>query len=120
MREAIQALENGDYAIIDETRTFRSFESLGVNTMEEVLQLALDFLDEIHCLGAEKCFCGIAGRVEFCQKRGFEDVRLHAYSWNSPSMKKEMYLKFGVRKKGKTPIFSYQQLSCHQSEPPRR
>lgn len=116
IRDAISALENGEYLIVDESQNPRAFESLGVSTMQDVLEHVLEFLDEILRLGPEKCYCGIGGRVEFCNKKGFGDVRLYAYVWDSPSMTKRMYLKFGVRNRGETPIFSYMHLSCHDDE----
>jgi hypothetical protein len=84
--------------------------------MREVLELVLDFLDEILAAGPPACFCGIGGRVEFCNQRGFHDVRLYAYNWNSAKMAKPMYLKFGLKKKGETPVFTYLHLSCHDDE----
>lgn len=116
IRDAIRALENGDYHIIDESQNARAFDSVGVSTMEDVLEHVLEFLDEILSLGPEHCYCGIGGCVEFCNKKGFRNVRLYAYVWDSPSMTKRMYLKFGVRKKDETPVFSYMHLSCHDDE----
>ena len=116
VREAIRALENGEYQIIDENQNVRTFASLGVNTMHDVLELVLEFLDEILAAGPHACFCGIGGRVEFCNKRGFGDVRLYAYAWNSGRMRKQMYLKFGLKKRGETPVFTYLHLSCHDDE----
>jgi hypothetical protein len=116
IHEAIAALEAGDYQIIDENQNVRTFQSLGVSTMQKVLELVLDFLDEIVAAGPQACFCGIGGKVEFCNKQGFHDVRLYAYSWNSGTMRKSMYLKFGLKKKGETPVFTYMHLSCHDDE----
>jgi len=116
IRDAISALENGEYQIIDASQNQRTFDCLGVNTMEEVLQFVLDFLDEILDAGPETCFCGIGGRMEFCNKRGFHDVRLYAYSWDSAIMTKRMYLKFRLKRKGNTPVFTYMHLSCHDDE----
>ena len=31
-------------------------------------------------------------------------------------MRKPMYLKFGIRKKGEIPVFTYMHLSCHDDE----
>ena len=127
IRQAIQALENGDYDIADSNqnaRTFESLESLGVYTMEDVLGHVLEFLDEIQTSGPERCFCGIGGgKAEFSTTRGFNDVRLFAYHWNSEKMQKKMYLKFGLRQRGTTvggatTSFTYIHLSCHDDERP--
>lgn len=114
VRGAISALENGDYDIIDETRTAQTFEALDVNTMDDVLEKVLVFLDEILDLGPWDSYCGIRGLVEFCDKPGFNDVRLFAFAWYSETMTRRMYLKFGLR--GKSPVFSYMHLSCHDDE----
>lgn len=116
VREAIKALETGLYEIADENQNARTFESLGVSTMEEVLEHVLEFLDEIQALGPEKCYCGIGGRVEFSNKRGYSDVRLYAYHWHSKKMSKWMYLKFGLRNRGSKISFTYIHLSCHDHE----
>lgn len=116
IREAIKALENGTYEIVDDLQNARTFDSLGVDTMEDVLEHVIEFLEEIRELGPDKCFCGIGGRVEFCNKRGFSDLRLYAYRWFSENMSKWMYLKFGLRKRGETSIFTYMHLSCHDHE----
>lgn len=116
IREAIKALEDGNYHIVDENQNARTFDSLGVFTMEEVLEIVIEFLDEIQALGPEKCYCGIGGRVEFSNKRGYSDVRLYAYSWLSTKMSKWMYLKFGLRKRGAEISFTYIHLSCHDHE----
>jgi hypothetical protein len=116
VREAIQALEHGSYDIADENQNARTFDSLGVTTMEDVLERVLEFLDEIQALGPEKCYCGIGGRVEFCNKKGYSDVRLYAYAWDSASMNKRMYLKFGIRNRGAIISFTYIHLSCHDDE----
>lgn len=116
VREAIKALEGGYYDIVDENQNARTFASLGVFTMDEVLEHVLELLDEIQALCPENCFCGIGGRVEFSNKRGFSDVRLYAYSWLSTKMGKWMYLKFGLRKRGSEIAFTYIHLSCHDHE----
>lgn len=117
VREAIKALEDGYYDIADENQNSRTFESLGVFTMEEVLERVLEFLDEIQSLGSQNCYCGIGGKVEFSNKRGYSDVRLYAYRWLSTQMNKWMYLKFGLRKRGSEISFTYIHLSCHDHEP---
>lgn len=114
--EAIKALETGNYEIVDHTQNARTLESLQVDTMEEVLELVIEFLDEIYVAGPQNCFCGIGGRVEFCNKAGFSDVRLYAYHWESQTMGKRMYLKFGLKPRGSTPVFTYMHLSCHDDE----
>ncbi|NQX01087.1 hypothetical protein HQ447_10530 [bacterium] len=114
--DAIKALEVGHYEIVDENQNARTFESLGVFTMGEVLEHVLEFLDEIQALGPKECYCGIGGRVEFSNKRGYSDVRLYAYSWLSTKMVKWMYLKFGLRKRGSEISFTYIHLSCHDHE----
>lgn len=116
VREAIKALETGLYEIADENQNARTFDSLGVSTMEEVLEHVLEFLDEIQALGPENCYCGIGGRVEFSNKRGYSDVRLYAYHWLSTKMSKWMYLKFGLRNRGSKISFTYIHLSCHDHE----
>lgn len=117
VQEAIKALEAGQYDIADNNQNARTFESLGVCTMGEVLEHVLDFLDEIKALGPETCYCGIGGRVEFSNKSGFTDVRLFAYSWFSTKMNKWMYLKFGLRNRDSKISFTYIHLSCHDNEP---
>lgn len=116
VRDAIQALEDGNYEIADDNQNARTFESLGVSTMEEVLEHVLVFLDEINDLGPQECYCGIGGRVEFCNKRGYSDVRLYAYCWHSNIMKKWMYMKFGLRSRNSKISFTYIHLSCHDHE----
>jgi hypothetical protein len=118
VREAIHALENGNYEIADDSQNVRSFESLGVFSMDEVLELVLEFLDEIQALGPEKCYCGIGGKVEFSHKHRFTDVRLYAYHWLSERMQKRMYLKFGLRNRDSKISFTYIHLSCHDDEQP--
>jgi len=116
IRQAAEAIEAGHYQVIDETQNKRTYESLGVSDLQGLLEHVLDFLDEIQGIGAEKCFCGIGGRVEFCNKSGFSDVALYAYSWHSQKMGKGMYLKFGVKERGSKTVFTYMHLSCHDDE----
>jgi hypothetical protein len=86
--------------------------------MDEVLEHVLGFLDEITALGPANCYCGIGGKVEFSNKRGFTDVLLYAYNWHSAKMNKQMYLKFGLRSRNSKISFTYIHLSCHDHEPP--
>lgn len=118
VREAIRALEDGHYDIADSNQNARTFESLRVCTMDEVLEHVLDFLDEIKALGAENCYCGIGGKVEFSNKRGYTDVRLYVYHWFSTKMSKRIYLKFGLRNRDSKISFTYIHISCHDDEPP--
>jgi hypothetical protein len=118
VREAINALENGNYEIADDNQNARTFESLGVCTMDEVLEYVLEFLDEIQALGPENCYCGIGGKVAFSHMHRFTDVRLYAYHWFSTRMTKRMYLKFGLRNRNSKISFTYIHLSCHDDEPP--
>lgn len=120
VREAIKALEDGYYEIVDDSQNARTFESLQVYTMEEVLEWIIEFLEEIYAANAQDCFCGIGGRVEFCNKAGFSDVRLYAYHWDSEKMGKRMYLKFGLKQRGSKTVFTYLHLSCHDDETPTR
>ena len=116
VREAIEALEGGNYEIVDENQNVRTFESLDVTTMDDVLEKVLEFLDEIQELGPQSCYCGIGGKVDFCNKKGYSDVRLYAYAWDSATMNKRMYLKFGIRNRGAIISFTYIHLSCHDDE----
>lgn len=116
VREAIRALEDGFYEIADNNQNARTFASLGVCSMDEVLEHVLVFLDEIQAIGPEKCYCGIGGKVEFSHKRGYTDVRLYAYTWDSAAMSKRMYLKFGIRDRNSKILFTYIHLSCHDDE----
>lgn len=115
VRQATEALEAGFYEIIDDTQDERTFAALGVYTRDEILEHVLEFLGEI-LPSAFECFCGIGGKVEFCTKPKHSDVRLYAFSWNSPKMGKPMYLKFGVKERGSKAVFHYMHLSCHENE----
>lgn len=115
VRQAIEALENGFYEIIDDTQDERTFKALGVDTQEKVLEHVLEFLDEI-LPNSFECFCGIGGKVEFCAKPKYSQVLLYAFSWDSQKMGKQMYLKFGMKERGKDAVFHYMHLSCHENE----
>lgn len=117
VRNAIKALEDGFYEIIDDSQDDRTYQVLGVSTHEEILENVLEFLEEI-LPDAFGNFCGIGrGRmVEFCNKSGFSNVGLYAFCWDSQKMGKKMYLKFGLRERGSKTVFTYMHLSCHENE----
>jgi hypothetical protein len=122
IRAAIAALEAGHYGVIDESRLAQSVEDLGLvivrkdNVAERVLERVLDLLDEILAAGAFESFCGIGGKIAYCDQSKFQKELLYAYAWDSVSLQKRMYLKFGLKKRGNETVFKYLHLSCHDDE----
>ncbi len=74
----------------------------------------LDFLEEIQTGGGADCYVGKFPPYK-AYHQGFENTDLFAFAWDSPSERKWMYLKFGIRlsKKG-DPTYLY--LNCHEDK----
>ena len=93
IREAISAIESGK-RIIPMSKHFASDqEDLGIKDSKNLWELLLVFLREIEDLEPRRCYVG--GRPP---KKSYElevaGKELWAYSWQSISMNKKMYIKF--------------------------
>jgi len=114
---ALAALEAGDYQIIADRHNQVAMDFLGAVDMEEVLDWAAVFLQEIKQIGPVACFVG--KYADRCSHTGFTDIFLFPYHWDSPSLGERVYLKFGIKTvqtaDGKT--HTYYHLDCHEDQP---
>lgn len=119
LREAVRALEEGRRVIIDEERHFtEDMAALGsVSALVHWEKVHL-FLHEVEAAGGADCYAGASPPLK-CYHGDFRDVELFAFAWESPSEKRRMYLKFGIRlsKKG-DPTYLY--LNCHEDAPEKK
>ena len=112
VREAIDALDNGKYAAVAEKHVTADIDELGLDSVEEYWDAVFGFLHEIRDADPAKCYVG--GRpAQRSYERGFQGLELFAYAWDSPSFKRRMYLKFGIRNG------TYYHLDCHEDRPKR-
>jgi hypothetical protein len=112
VREAIEALDNGKFAAIAEKHVSADIDELGLDSADDYWDAVYGFLNEIQDVGPAKCYVG--GRPPHrCYESGFQNLELFAYAWDSPSAKRRMYLKFGIRNE------TYYHLDCHEDRPKR-
>jgi len=112
--QAIAAIDGGEITIIAERHNQLAMDFLQASDMEEVLDWVAVFLQEIKDIGPDRCFVGkFAARSDH---RGFCDIFLFPYHWDSPSRGKRVYLKFGIKTvrdaDGKT--HNYYHATCHE------
>lgn len=122
VREALEAIEEDNIQIIDDRHNQEALELCQATDMEDVFDFVKMFLEEITAIGPEKCFNegNPRGTAERSYHKGYTDVFLFPYAWDSPSMQKRLYLKFGIRKKSKNrphQILTYFHLDCHEDRP---
>ena len=102
LREAVRALEAGRRVIIDEDRHFtEDMDGLGSASASSHWEKILLFLEEIDAAGGAACYAGASPPLK-CYHGDFREVELFAFARDSPSEKRRLYLKFGIRlsKKG--------------------
>lgn len=93
IREAISAIENGKRIIPMSKHFVSDQEDLGVEDTKDLWMLLLILLREIEKLGPKSCYVG--GRPpEKSYELEIAGKELWAYSWESISMNKKMYVKF--------------------------
>jgi len=122
--EAIIAIDSTDSTpvIIDDRHTQPAFAFLGCSDLDTLYDWVQTFLHEIKNIGPVSCFAGTAGRyVKRCDHSTFEDLFLYPYAFDSPTLGKTVYLKFGIRKSETegTLTFTYMHLNCHANRPRR-
>ena len=114
VEQAIAALELGNITIIADRHNQLAMDFLGASDMDEVLDWVAVFLPEIKDAGPVQCFVGKYANP--CSHKGFDDLLLYPFHWDSPSRKARVYLKFGIRTEtsgtGKTYIYCH--LDCHE------
>ena len=120
LAQAIQALDAGQYVIVDRERHFLpdmdSLESL--DQTEHFTQIRT-FLQEIQEAGGPECYVGKRPPY-FSYHPGYENVELFAFVWQSPSTSKDLYLKFGICLNGDALPPTYVYLNCHEDEPSKK
>lgn len=117
---ALEAVDLNNIQIIDERHNQEALELCHANTMDDVFDYVKMFLEEIKSIGPVQCFneARPSGTVE----RSYHNtaIFLFPYAWDSPSMQKRLYLKFGILKKSKHrphQILTYFHLDCHEDRP---
>ncbi len=114
--QAIAAIEAGSIAIIADRHNQLAMEFLEAETMDDVLDWVAVFLQEIKNLDPACCFVGRF--AQRCNHPGFGDLFLFPYHWDSPSLEKRVYLKFGIQTvtqpDGKK--HTYCHLDCHEDQ----
>lgn len=113
--QAIAAIDAGDIAIIADRHNQLAMDFLDADDMDEVLDWVAVFLPEIKAIGPVRCFVGRYADPS----NHFREILLFPYHWDSPSLGKRVYLKFGIKtvksEDGKT--HTYYHLDCHEDQP---
>ena len=119
LSDALAALAARRRVVIDEDRHFTNdMDELGSTDATDHFERITVFLNEIQSAGGADCYVGKFPPYK-CYHRRFEDVELFAFAWDSSSMCKQMYLKFGIRLNKKSdPTYLY--LNCHEDQPEKR
>jgi len=120
VHEAIEALESGIPNIINEKHNQLAIDFLQAEDMAEVCDWVLSLLDEIRLLGPAECFHG--KYVHQCYEKGYTDLDLFAYRWESELLGVKTYLKFGIRtvKDSRSKRHTYCHLDIHEDTPKNR
>jgi hypothetical protein len=119
LKQAQEALAARRRVVIDEDRHFTAdMDELGSGDAADHYLRVSAFVAEILVAGGAECYVGQFPPYK-CYHAGFQDVELFAFAWDSPSVGKRMYLKFGIRlsKKGES---TYLYLNCHEDKPEKR
>jgi hypothetical protein len=113
--QAIASIDAGNIAIIADRHNQLAMDFLDADDMDEVLDWVAVFLPEIKGVGPSRCFVGKYADPS----NHFRDIFLFPYHWDSPSLGKRVYLKFGIKTvqsaDGKT--HTYYHLDCHEDQP---
>lgn len=113
------AIQAGRRVVLAEARSFTAdmIEARSAAALEHWEKIFL-FLHEIYGFGGARRYAGNVLPYQ-CDHPGFENIEIFECFWSSPSMRRSMYLKFGIRasKTGK-PIYIY--LNCHEDQPDKR
>lgn len=120
LNQAVEALTNGRYAVVEEERHFTSDrdEFQSGDSISHLNKVFL-FLHEIIEAGGVDCYVGRYPPFE-CYHGPYKGVELFAFAWDSPSEGKRLYLKFGIRLSKKTKEPTYVYLNCHEDAPEKR
>ena len=120
LREAMEALAAGRRVVIGEERHFtEDLQELRSGSAEIHFGKISEFLEEIASTGGAECYTGSYPPYR-CYHKGFADVELFAFSWDSSSEGRKMYLKFGIRLNKKTGVPTYLYLNCHEDNPAKK
>ena len=120
LRQAIEALEAGRFAIVEEERHFQSdLEDFGSSSSSDHFEKVFVFLHEIVESGGADCYVGRYPPAE-CYHKPYDDVELFAFAWKSEKANKRLYLKFGIKISRKTNNPTYLYLNCHEDAPEKK
>lgn len=122
VQDALEAIELNNIQIIDDRHNQEALEICHATNMDAVFDYVKVFLEEIKSIGPVQCFneAKPSGKVECSYHRGYSDVFLFPYAWDSAYMQKRLYLKFGILKKSKRrphQLLTYFHLDCHEDRP---
>ncbi len=112
------AFDDGSIAIIADRHNQLAMDFLEAEDMDEVLDWIAVFLGEIKNIGPVECFVG--RYAERCKHVGFDNLFLFPYHWASPTLRRNVYLKFAIKTvigpDGKS--HTYCHLDCHEDKKP--
>lgn len=114
VKEAIEALNDEDSSpiLIDQRHNAAAMELTEAEDMWGVLAWVLVLLEEIQAIGPVECFA--AKTAPRCDKKGFKNLFLFAYCWESDALEEKVYLKFAIKKnEGSNLTFCH--LNLHKS-----
>ena len=83
-------------------------DALGLISENEYWQLIETLLHEILKAGAVECYSG-GKPPQRSYENGIQNCELWAYTWESPSLQKRMYIKFVLKNE------RYHHVNCHES-----
>ena len=117
--QAKEALTAGRALIANDQKHFQpDMQECRSATSKAHFHRILEFLEEIAADGGADCYVGRYPPYK-CYEKNFENDELYAFAWQSPRMKKRMYLKFGIRiSKTGEPWYIY--LNCHEDQPEKK
>ena len=117
LREARIALDSFRFAAIEPaTHLAADIIELRSKDANDHFKRVRRFLDEIEAAGGARCHAAKARMHRY--KDPQKGLELFPFAWDSPSMKKRMYLKFAIKHPKANPYFYY--LNCHEDDPTKR
>lgn len=107
--DAIEALKKEKKAVPNSKHFVSDQDDLGIENTKDLWPLLVALLEEVKTIGPLDCYAGSSPPQKSYEIK-VEGKELWAYSWESQSMNKKMYIKFCLIKG------HYFYMGCHESK----
>jgi len=105
--EALLAIKAGRFQTPLTKHLSGDLDELQLDDAAALPALLSDFLEEIKNAGPNDCYAGTRPPQRSYEPE-LQKLELFAYAWHSPSFRKRMYLKFGLKNQ------CYIHVDCHE------